>query len=108
MIIFSRIKAKAETGETHESLVAGIPYGLTDLEGWKNFELFLSCLEDTHVEVRVETFGYGEGDACKATVEEVAYMYKRLEMNKTFLESRCEKLGEHSFNFDWMPSELFN
>lgn len=108
MIIFSRIEARAETGDIFKGLVNGIPNGLTDLDGWKGFELFLAGLDETSVEVRVQAFGYGEGEAFKATPEEVAYMYKRLEMRPDFLESRCENLGTHMFSFDWSPSELFN
>lgn len=107
MIIFSEIKATANTGEIYKGLVGGIPNGLTDLDGWKCFELYLAGLDSCTVEVKVKTFGYGEGDAFTATPEEVAYMYQRLKMREDFLESRCESLGGHKFSFDWEPSELF-
>jgi hypothetical protein len=108
MIIFSEINATATTGENYKGLAAGIPNGVTDLEGWKGFELYLACLTDSSVEVNVQVYGYGEGEAVRATVEEVAYMYQRLKMRADFLESRCENLGAHKFSFDWEPSALFN
>lgn len=109
MIIFSKIKANAKSGgDIYKGLVSGIPYNLTDLEGWKDFELFLAGLDDDFVEVEVQVFGYGEGETVQATPEEVAYMYMRLKMRPDFLETRCNKLSTHTFNFDWTPSELFN
>jgi hypothetical protein len=107
MIIFSKLTVTASTGETCTGLVSGIPCGFSDLEGWMFFEDFLNELGSCSVEVKVQTFGYGEGDACTATVEEVAYMYKRLAMRPDFLESRCEAIDNHQFSFDWEPSELF-
>ena len=107
MIIFSKLTASASTGETCTGLVKGIPCGFTDLEGWVFFEDFLNELGSCSVEVKVQVFGYGEGDAFTASVEEVAYMYKRLEMRPDFLETRCESIDTHQFSFDWEPSELF-
>jgi hypothetical protein len=108
MIIFSKIKAKAATGEIFNGLVSGRRKSLFDLEGWKGFELYLAGLDAATVEVKVEPFGYGEGEEFTATPEEVAYMYQRIEMRADFLESRCEKLGGYKFSFDWDPLELFN
>lgn len=110
MIIFSKIKAKAKTGETWEGLTSGvaIPKSYIDLEGWKGFELFLMDLDEgTLVEVDVQVFGYGEGEKVIATPEEVAYMYKRIEMRADFLESRCVKLDSNNFSFEYLPSQLF-
>lgn len=107
MIIFSEIKATAN-GDTYVGLVSGIPNSYNDLEGWTGFEAFLADqVNGAFVEVKVQVWGYGEGEAVTATVEEVAYMYKRQEMRPDFLEARCEKLGSHKFTFDWDPSELF-
>lgn len=107
MLIFSKLDAKATTGEIYTGLVSGIPNGLSDLDGWKCFELYLAGLDSCSVEVKVKTFGYGEGEAFTATPEEVAYMYQRRKMTPDFLETRCEYLGSHKFSFDWEPSELF-
>lgn len=108
MIIFSKIEAKADTGEIFNGLVSGRPRNYMDLEGWKGFELYLAGLDETRVEVKVQPYGYGEGEEFTATPEEVAYMYQRIEMRADFLESRCEKLGAYKFSFDWDPLELFS
>ena len=107
MLIFSELRATASTGEIYKGLVSGIPNSLSDLDGWKCFELYLAGLDTCSVEVKVRTLGYGEGDSFTATPEEVAYMYQRLKMRPDFLDTRCEYLGSHKFSFDWEPSELF-
>ena len=108
MLIFSKIDAKATTGEIYTGLVSGIPNGLSDLDGWKCFEHYLACLDSCTVTVDVTSFGYGEGFSYEATPEEVAYMYQRRKMRPDFLETRCEYLGDSQFSFDWEPDELFN
>ena len=108
MLIFSKITATAATGEIFNGLVSGRPQSLNDLEGWKGFELYLAGLDETSVEVKVQPYGYGEGEEFTATPEEVAYMYQRVEMRPDFLETRCSRLGGYKFSFDWDPTELFS
>ena len=108
MIVFSKINATANTGETFTGLVSGRPKSYNDLEGWKGFELFLAGLDEAQVEVKVQPYGYGEGEEYTATPEEVAYMYMRIEGRPDFLETRCERLGGYKFSFDWDSLELFN
>lgn len=45
--------------------------------------------------MHVETFLYGGEEAVDATPEEVAYIYKRVEMRSDFIEKRTEKCSEY-------------
>lgn len=103
MIIFSEVTLVSESGKTTDGLIIGIPNALSDLDGWMFAESFLESLpEKDFVTCKVRSFGYGEGEALRATVEEVAYIYMRLQMRPDFLETRCESLGSHRFTFDWV------
>lgn len=108
MIIFSKIiVSNDKTPETYEGLVAGKPKNYYDLSGWKQFEAYLEECPASKITVKVESFGYGEGEAFDAMATEVAYMKQRLDMRPDFLESRCSSVGNYKFTFDWDPNELF-
>ena len=110
MIIFSKVTLKSDTtNDTTTGLVSGIPRAYSDLEGWKLVDEFLTeqDAESSLITVEVEVYGYGEGNTYAATVEEVAYMYNRLQMRPDFLESRCTLITKNVFTFDWTPAELW-
>lgn len=95
-------------GKQAEFLVAGIPRDYQDLEGWTAFEEFMQDIdEDTDISVHAEAYLYGESEIFKATPEEVAYMYKRMEGNPNFLADRCQNKDKVDFDFNWSPDELF-
>lgn len=107
-IRFSLVSVTAADKEAN-FFVGGIPKGFEDLEGWTAFDRFLEELdEDTEVSVHAESFLYGEGEMFDATPEEVAYMMKRMEIRPDFLSTRCTRLPDTEFSFDWSPEELFN
>ena len=106
-ILFSAVGVKA--GEEQTSLlVSGIPKDYEDLSGWKVYEYFLMDIgKEAEVTVDVNSYLYGEGEVFRASVEEVAYMMKRMEMRSDFLETRCHCVGSSTFSFNWCPKELF-
>lgn len=91
---FSRVSAMTNE-KAAVFLVGGIPETQADLDGWTAFDEFVEDMPiNTVITVHVETFVYGEGEACDATPEEVAYFYQRIEMRSDFIESRTEKIDE--------------
>lgn len=94
---FSRVILSSD-GKTTSFLVGGIPESLLDLQGWTAFDDFLN---DMHrykvVNAHVEMFLYSGEEPFDATPEEVAYIYKRIERQPDFIESRTEKIGESDF-----------
>ncbi len=106
-IVFSNVTVSAFDDET-SFFVKGTPKDVSDLEGWTAFQRFGQEIDrDLDVQVRVQSFMYGAGEPEEATVAEVAYMYKRMKADPSFLERRCILMGENSFSFDWCPEELF-
>lgn len=94
---FSRVNLFSD-GKTTSFLVGGLPESLADLQGWTAFD---DCLNDTHrykvVNAHIELFLYGGEEPFDATPEEIAYIYKRIEKQPKFIESRTEKIGETYF-----------
>lgn len=93
----------------HESrfFVLGFPQEPEQMDGWTAYRRFLEELtEDTTVDIQARAFLYGDEDVFDATPEEVAYITMRDERDPGFL-SRCQPVGEASFNFHWCPKELF-
>lgn len=77
-------------------LVGGSPKSQSDLCGWTAFESYIKNLhQDESIVAHVESFLYGGEDPVDATPEEVAYMYKRVEMRPDFIEKRTEKCDEY-------------
>ena len=85
-------------GKNASFLVGGIPTCRQDLQGWTVYENFLrnNCSYQT-INAHVESFLYGGEEPFDATPEEVAYIYKRIELRPDFIESRTEKIGESDF-----------
>lgn len=106
-ILFSAVGVKA--GEEQTSLlVSGIPKDYEDLSGWRAFEHFLMDVDqESDIQVEVKSYLYGEGEVFRASLEEVTYMMKRMEMRSNFLEDRCRCVGNSTFSFNWFPKELF-
>ena len=106
-VLFSAVTVTAGDQET-EFLVRGIPRELGDIEGYTAFEEFMEDIdEETEVSVHAEAHLYGEGETYTATLEEVAYFYKRIEMREDFLSARCDNIEDVDFTFRWSPEELF-
>ena len=106
-VLFSAVTVTAGDQEK-EFLVRGIPRELGDIEGYTAFEEFMEDIdEETEVSVHAEAYLYGEGETYTATLEEVAYFYKRIEMREDFLSARCDNIEDVDFTFGWSPDELF-
>lgn len=106
-VLFSAVTVTAGDQET-EFLVRGIPRELGDIEGYTAFEEFMEDIdEETEVSVHAEAYLYGEGETYTATLEEVAYFYKRIEMREDFLSARCDNIEDVDFTFRWSHEELF-
>lgn len=108
-VLFSAVAITANAkGERLEFLVGGIPREFGDLEGWTAFDKHLETIDkDTDIGVHVDAYLYGEGETFKATPEEVAYMYKRIEGNPNFLNDRSKNIDKVDFDINWSPDELF-
>lgn len=109
-VLFSAVTLTATSrGELLEFLVGGIPRNYEDLEGWSAFDIYLENIdEDMDISIHADAYLYGEGESFRATPEEVAYMYKRIEDNPNFLNDRCQLIDKVDFDFNWSPDELFN
>ena len=106
-VLFSAVTVTAGDQEK-EFLVRGIPRELGDIEGYTAFEEFMEDIdEETEVSVHAEAYLYGEGETYKATLEELAYFYLRIEMREDFLSARCDNIEDVDFTFGWSPDELF-
>ena len=91
---FSRVTLTSG-GTTTSFLVGGSPKSQTDLHGWIAFESFMKSVpKGETVNAHAETFLYGGEEPVDATLEEVAYFYKRIEMRPDFIEKRTEKCAE--------------
>ena len=108
-VLFSAVTVSAiAIGEPVEFLGGGSPRELSDLEGWTAFDNFIGEIdEEMDISVHADGYIYGEGEVYKATPEEVAYFYKRMEDNQDFLTSRCQNIEKADFDFIWSPDELF-
>ncbi|MCQ2470421.1 MAG: hypothetical protein MJ147_00110 [Clostridia bacterium] len=90
-LIFSRVIATNRNEETTEFLVSGSVKTEQDLIGWTAFDEFVSANKNNGAAVlHIETRSYGAEEPVDATVEEVAYLTKRMEMRSTFLENSTE------------------
>ena len=93
-IRFSRITIE-ENNVSTQFLVSGCPQQSEDLKGWTAFEDFMKGVQKgSSVIAHIETFLYGEDEQYDATPEEVAYMYKRIEMRPDFIEKRTVKCND--------------
>ena len=94
-LLFSAVTMKSGEAETR-FLVGGIPRIKNDLKGWTAYENFIRKANG-EIEVQVDSYAYGGETLVKATVEEVAYLTKRLESRTDFLERSCDLLGRSQF-----------
>ena len=100
-VVFSEVTLTAK-GESAHFLVGGIPKGFNDLKGWSFFDNYLRSIdEDIKIKVHADAYIYGEGERVAATPCEVAYMYKRIEGDPNFLNSRCTVIDKTDFTFLW-------
>lgn len=96
-ILFSAVGVKAGEKQTR-LLVCGIPKDYEDLSGWRAFEHFLMDVsQEVDIQVDVKSYLYGEGEVFKASLEEVAYMMKRMKLQSDFLKDRCRCVGSSAF-----------
>ena len=94
-IRFSRVMLVSHE-KTAIFLVGGSPRGQYNLEGWTAFKAFKEGLQPGETfAAHVESFLYGGEEPVDATPEEVAYIYKRMEMRPDFIEARTEKCDEY-------------
>lgn len=94
-LLFSVLTMKSGEAESR-FLVGGIPRMKNDLKGWTAYENFI-CKANGEIDVQVDSYAYGGETLVKATVEEVAYLTKRLESRTDFLERSCDLLGRSQF-----------
>lgn len=107
-VLFSAVTVTVGDEKT-EFLVCGIPNDYGDLDGWSQFNYFMDCInKETEIAVKVKAYLYGDGEAVKATPEEVAYFIQRSDADNMFLSEHCENIGNTDFTFTWSPNELFN
>ena len=90
-LLFSAVTMKSGEVKTR-FLVGGIPRIKNDLTGWIAYENFMREARG-EIETQVDSYAYGGEVLVKATVEEVAYLTKRLESRADFLERSCDLLG---------------
>ena len=95
-LLFSVLTMKSGEAESRFFLVGGIPRIKNDLKGWTAYENFIRKANG-EIDVQVDSYAYGGETLVKATVEEVAYLTKRLESRADFLERSCDLLGRSQF-----------
>ena len=95
-LLFSVLTMNSGEAESRFFLVGGIPRIKNVLKGWTSYENFIRKANG-EIEVQVDSYAYGGETLVKATVEEVAYLTKRLESRADFLERSCDLLGRSQF-----------
>ena len=106
-VLFSAVTVTAKDNQV-EFLAAGIPRDADDLKGWAAFEDFMDELEsEQEVSVHVEAYLYSEGEAVKATPEEVAYFTMRADADEEFLHDHCDNIEDVDFSFLRPPEEYY-
>lgn len=98
-LIFSKVKIEYKN-ESVESLISGSPNKKEDFKNWILFEDFLNKIpKNEKIKVLGTTYVYGEGERNNATPEEIAYLIKRIDMQKSFLNSSCTPIFDFQFSF---------
>ena len=102
-VVFSEVTLTTESKkDCLQFLVGGNPREFNDLKGWTFFDNYLKSIdEDIKIKVHADAYIYGEGERVAATPCEVAYMYKRIEGDPNFLNSRCTVIDKTDFTFLW-------
>ena len=106
-VLFSAVTLTADNNQV-EFLAAGIPRDSDDLEGWTAYENFMDELDsEQEVSVHVEAYLYGEGETFKASIEEVAYFWLRMQKDENFLSGHCDHIESVNFTCNYSPDEQF-
>ena len=107
-LLFSHVRVSTPDGNETEFLVSGIPREFDDFEYYTAFEDFLDGIEEvTEITVHAEAYLYGEGDAFKASIEEVAYLTLRMSKDDNFLSGHCDNIESVDFTCNYSPEEFF-
>ncbi len=107
-LLFSHVRVSSPDGNEAEFLVSGIPRELEDFDYYTKFEDFIDSIEeDTEITVHAEAYLYGEGEAFKASIEEVAYLTLRMSKDDNFLSGHCDNIESVDFTCNYSPDELF-
>ena len=107
-LLFSHVRVSSPDGNEAEFLVSGIPREFDDFEHYTTFEDFLDGIEeDTEITVHAEAYLCGEGEAFKASIEEVAYLTLRMSKDDNFLSGHCDNIESVYFTCSYSPDELF-
>ena len=107
-LLFSHVRITAD-GDTDEFLVGGIIREADDLDGYTAFDEIVSYLaEDTEMLVHSEIYLYGEGEAERASLDDLAYLQSRMDNDAGFLNcSAVDNIESVDFSFIWSPEEQF-
>ena len=107
-VLFSHVRMSARDGNETDFLVCGIPREFDDFEYYTTFEDFLDSIEeDTEITVHADAYLYGEGETFKATIEEVAYFYLRMQKDESFISGHCDHIESVDFTLHYSPDECF-
>ena len=107
-LLFSHVRVSTPNGNEVEFLVSGIPREFDDFEHYTTFEGFIDSIEeDTEITVHAEAYLYGEGEAFKASIEEVAYFTLRMSKDDNFLSGHCDHIESVDFTCNCSPEEFF-
>ena len=106
-LLFSKVTLFDGVNEA-EFLTMGIPHDYEDLERYTAFAEYIGELTDEcDIEVIVDSYLYGDDEAVKASIEEIAYLTMRMDMKPDFLERSCKKIEDSTFLLRYSPEELF-
>ena len=106
-LLFSQVTLTADNNAETEFLVGGIPRDTDDLEGWTGYENFVDEVDKiAEINAHIETYLYGEGEAVKASPEEIAYLTKRIENDPDFLSGHTDNIEDSDFRIRCSPFEL--
>ena len=103
-LLFSKVTVKADENEK-QFFTCGVPTSARDLDNYSAYQGFLDELDGkTDIDLKVESYLYGEGEVFEANIYEVAYFTIRQSQDESFL-SRCKKKDEKTISFTYCPTE---
>jgi hypothetical protein len=112
-ILFSRVRLWTEGGEDSEFWVSGDPQdydALEDTEGLIDFQEFLDGLPGNDcrtVTAEVTSFYEGGGALTPASPEDIKRIEKAVDEVDVDAISGWNKIGQHTFSFEYDLDELF-
>lgn len=72
-LLFSKVTVKADENEK-QFFTCGVPTSARDLDNYSAYQSFLDELDGkTDIDIKVESYLYGEGEVFEANIYEVAY-----------------------------------